>query len=134
MALRAEDFTDATAQLYNAAQDLCINTGNPQIEPVHLAVSLFDNPDSLAVRVAEKAQADTTVITRGLRRMLVKRPTMDPPPDSVAPSAELRKLLIRAQKRQKDNKESHTAIDHVLYALADDKGVMEVSAAPPQGQ
>ena len=91
-------------------------------------VLFCDDPESLGRRVAEKAGADLTLIERGLRRLLLKRPKMDPPPDAVSPSSELRKLLTRAQKLQKDNKESHTAIDHVLQAMADEKDVMQVLA------
>ncbi len=44
----------------------------------------------------------------------------------MSPSAELRKMLIRAQKIQKDNKESHTAVDHVLSAMLEEKDIIAV--------
>jgi ATP-dependent Clp protease ATP-binding subunit ClpB len=52
-----------------------------------------------------------------LKRLVLKSASQDPPPSHNSPDPKLLKILQIAQKQQKDQGDSHLAVDHVLYAL-----------------
>lgn len=47
----------------------------------------------------------------------MKNPSQDPPPSHNSPDPRLLKVIQSAQKAQKDQGDSHLAVDHVLQAL-----------------
>eukprot|EP00051_Salpingoeca_urceolata_P032277 m.15001 g.15001 ORF g.15001 m.15001 type:complete len:905 (-) comp4939_c1_seq1:24-2738(-) len=129
MALKPEEFTDKVNQLLSDARDLCINSRNIVVEPVHVAATLFDDPEGLAARISQKANANLPGIQASLRRLLIKLPQQDPPPLEADFSSSTRQLLKKAQSFQRKNSESHLAVDHVFLALAEDRALIAEFAA-----
>jgi ATP-dependent Clp protease ATP-binding subunit ClpB len=107
--------------------------GHIEVTPLHLASVLFSDPNQLGVQLLQKAQVSgggTHVTVEGVQesiaKALKKLPSQDPPPSDLRMSARFVKVLQAAQKLQKAQKDSHTAVDHLLLALYEDP---DVSAA-----
>lgn len=77
----------------------------------------------LAKNICSKAGVDPINVERSLKRILVKVPKQDPAPADVGLSAGLTKLLRAAQTKQRDQGDSHLAVDHILVVLHEDRDV-----------
>eukprot|EP00898_Chlorokybus_atmophyticus_P006352 jgi/Chlat1/6718/Chrsp50S06425 len=124
--LNPAQFTDKTSALLNQAVELAQEHSHPQLYPIHVAVVLFSDPDGIGRSVCEKAGVDPLLVERALKKELVKLPVQEPPPDEIYPGRELTNVLKAAQKLQKKQGDSHTAVDHILLALYEDKTVARV--------
>jgi len=124
--------TDATAKAINKALAIARDNGNSMAEPVHLAVALFQEDDSVGARVCSRASSSSTsdkgaadatvdvnVIRRNLQALLLKKPSQQPAPLEASPSSGFSKLLQRASQAAKSNGDALVALDHLLLALYD---------------
>lgn len=125
MVLSPETFTDKTNQVLLAAQTLAGENNHIQLLPLHVAVTIFSEPNGLGQQIASKAGADAQQITRNLQRLLVRLPQQSPPPTEISNSSALVSLLQAAQQVQKKQKDSHLAVDHILLALMDVKEIAD---------
>ena len=104
-------------------------SGHIELAPLHLAAVLFQNDQALGTQLVQKAQLSggsrTSVeeVRASLEKALKRLPSQDPPPADIRPNARFFKVLQSAQKLQKSQKDSHTAVDHLLVALYDDPDV-----------
>ena len=78
-------FTQKTQEAIKNAAELAQDNSNAQISPVHLAISLFEDPEGLAKQAVMREGSDETLrsILRVLRKKLVRLPAVDPPPEQV---------------------------------------------------
>ncbi len=118
-----QNFTDKTNDIISAAQNLAIENSHVQLTPIHVAVALFTDADGLAKSICTKAGVDGQVVERNLRKLLVRLPAQEPAPTEVQPNPALIKVLRNAVEIQKKQGDNHTAVDHVLLALAQDPDV-----------
>jgi len=125
MALNPATWTDKLSEAFLAAKDLAAESGNSQVEPLHLASTLFADESGLCRRVAQKLGADSAAIHRSLKQAVSQFPSQDPAPLEAVMSQALLKVFKAAQKNQKEGKESHLAVDHVLLAMYDNKRVSD---------
>lgn len=128
MALNPNEFTDKVNKIIYEATNLAITNKNPQVEPSHIATVLFEDPEGMAKRVAQKAGADIDQIQAQLRELLQRIPQQDPAPLDASFSSNSRRLLQNAQKHQRKNSEAHLAVDHVLLALVQEKAILQILA------
>ena len=117
MALNPEQFTDKVNEVLLAAHNLCINRKNPQILPIHIASILFQDNTSLGWQLCLKAKVEPEKVNSVLDRLLAKQSVQNPPPDQVGYSSSTVKFLRSAIELQKEQKDSHLAIDHLLLTL-----------------
>ena len=117
--------TDATAKILEASLKVAQDNGHSEAEPLHLAVALFQNDDSIGFRVCTRADGDpdVNVIRRNLQKLLLKKPSQTPAPLSASLSSSLSKVLQHATKQAKANGDALVALDHLLMALYDDKNI-----------
>lgn len=117
--------TDATGKAINAALAIARDNGNSTAEPLHLAVALFQNEDSIGARVCTRINTDPPLdvnhIRRNLQKLLLKKPSQSPAPLEALPSTSLSQLLQRSTKAAKANGDALVALDHLLMALYDDR-------------
>lgn len=132
-------FTDRAQKALTDAASLAEQYAHSQILPLHLAVSLHDPPVDeskdqqtthnashnassapLFRQVVERAHGDPQQLDRALKKLLVRLPSQDPPPDHVSVSPSFSKLLRTANDLQKTQKDSYIAVDHLIHALAQD--------------
>jgi ATP-dependent Clp protease ATP-binding subunit ClpB len=116
-------FTEKSRTALVAAQELAQNHQHPQVEPIHLAVALFSDPDGLARRLADKVGANSKRVETVLRRQLVELPSQNPAPTQLGFSQDLARLIQAAQQDQKKRGDSHVAIEHLVLALFSDRKI-----------
>ncbi|EED22167.1 heat shock protein Hsp98/Hsp104/ClpA, putative [Talaromyces stipitatus ATCC 10500] len=140
-------FTDRANKALLDANGLAEQYGHSQILPLHLAVSLLNPPaggvdeegqpagvsgDSTAAplfkQVVERAHGDPQLLERSLMKLLVRQPTQDPPPERVAVSPALAKVIRSATELSKTQKDSFVAIDHLIVSVAQDGQVQKALA------
>lgn len=130
-------FTDKANEALLDSNDLAEQYAHSQLMPVHLAVALLDPPVkdgaeqpghashnaasvSMFKQVVERANGDPQQLDRSLKKMLVRQPSQDPPPDRVSLSPALAKVIRTATELSKTQKDSYVAVDHLISALAQD--------------
>ena len=63
----ASKLTSRSVEVINAASTLAVNEGNPQVEPVHLAVALLRQEQGITPSLLAKAGADVAEVSRAAR-------------------------------------------------------------------
>ena len=135
-------FTDRAQKSITDAAALAEQYAHSQILPIHLAVSLYDPPVDeskdqqttmnashshtsapLFRQIVERAHGDTQAADRALKKALVRLPSQDPPPDHVAISPQLHKVLRSANDLSKTQKDSFVAIDHLITSLCQEPNI-----------
>ncbi|ORZ32848.1 ATP-dependent Clp protease, ATP-binding subunit ClpB [Catenaria anguillulae PL171] len=119
MALNPDNFTESTAKVFQRAIGIAREWEHVQVAPAHLSTALLDDPSKFLANVLSKAGAEVTPIERIIKRHLSKLPTQSPPPPDVSLSPAALAVLKKAQDLQKQQKDSHLAIDHLILALVD---------------
>jgi len=135
MSFDPEEYTGIAAKAVSKSVSLAQELGNTEVHPLHLASVLYKDPQSLGVQLVQKAalggqQLSLDDVQSQLDRALrVKLPRQDPPPNDIRPNGKYFAVLRKAQQLQKAQKDSHTAVDHLLVALYDDADVNAALAA-----
>ncbi|PHH62946.1 hypothetical protein CDD81_6579 [Ophiocordyceps australis] len=132
------DFTDRAQKAVEDSMALAEQYAHSQLVPVHLAVSLLDPPPdqskdqqngpkqsnfTLFRQVIDRAHGDPQLFDRALKKMLVRLPSQDPPPEHISPSPSFHAILRKAMELQKVQKDTYIGVDHLITALADDAGI-----------
>eukprot|EP00441_Pelagodinium_beii_P034887 CAMPEP_0197643516 /NCGR_PEP_ID=MMETSP1338-20131121/16809_1 /TAXON_ID=43686 ORGANISM="Pelagodinium beii, Strain RCC1491" /NCGR_SAMPLE_ID=MMETSP1338 /ASSEMBLY_ACC=CAM_ASM_000754 /LENGTH=84 /DNA_ID=CAMNT_0043216781 /DNA_START=148 /DNA_END=399 /DNA_ORIENTATION=+ len=84
MSLNPRTFTDKTNEALQKAEEICLENGNTQITPIHVALALFADQAGLANILARRCGASPDAINTGLRTAMQKLPRQDPAPTSVS--------------------------------------------------
>lgn len=145
--MEGPNFTDRASKALSDSHDLAKQYAHSQILPVHLAVSLLDPPPDeskdqqttvhashassslpLFKQVVQRSHGDPQLLDRALKKELVRLPSQDPPPEHVSLSPALSKVIRSATELSKTQKDSYTAIDHLITALAEDSKIQRVLA------
>ncbi|KAK2762926.1 Heat shock protein hsp98, partial [Emmonsiellopsis sp. PD_33] len=145
--MNGAQFTDRASQAISDAHALAEHYAHPQLLPLHLAVSLLEPPVDqskdqqttthashqasaapLFKQVIERAHGDSQQFARALNKALVRLPSQDPPPETIAPSPAISKVIRSASSLSKTQKDSYVAIDHLITALAQDSAVQRALA------
>ncbi|KND92201.1 Heat shock protein hsp98 [Tolypocladium ophioglossoides CBS 100239] len=132
------DFTDRAQKAVEDAMALAEQYAHSQLVPVHLAVSLLDPPVdqskdqqnkpaqpivTLFRQVIERAHGDPQLFDRALKKMLVRLPSQDPPPEQVSLSPSFHGGLRKALELQKVQKDTYIGVDHLITALSEDANI-----------
>lgn len=142
------EFTDRAQKAVEDAMALAEQYAHSQLVPVHLAVSLLDPPPdqskdqqngppgpstTMFRQVIERAHGDPQLFDRALKKMLVRLPSQDPPPEQVSLAPQFHNVLRKAMELQKVQKDSYIGVDHLITALAEDptiQGTLRESNIP----
>ncbi|KAL6902992.1 P-loop containing nucleoside triphosphate hydrolase protein [Trichoderma evansii] len=129
------EFTDRAQKAIEDAMSMAEQYGHSQLLPVHLAVALLEpsidqskdqqngppqNTITLFRQAIERAHGDPQLLDRALKKILVRLPSQDPPPDQVSLSPSFHAVLRKAQDLQKVQKDTYIAVDHLITALTED--------------
>ncbi|OIW33825.1 P-loop containing nucleoside triphosphate hydrolase protein [Coniochaeta ligniaria NRRL 30616] len=132
------EFTDRAKKALEDAMVLAEQYAHSQLLPVHLAVALIDPlPDqskdqqnappganaSLFRQVIERAHGDPQLFDRALKKLLVRLPSQDPPPEQVSMAPSFNNLLRKSMELQKVQKDTYIAVDHLISALAEEVSI-----------
>ena len=118
-------FTQKTAEALSRAQELATEHSHQQLTPLHVAITLFEDPEGLAKTAIGKIASDETwrSALRVLKRKLVRLPSVSGAGEEVFASNDLRKCLQQATKLQKKRGDSFLSVDVLLHAILADKEI-----------
>ncbi|PHH75378.1 hypothetical protein CDD80_2443 [Ophiocordyceps camponoti-rufipedis] len=134
------DFTDRAQKAVEDSMALAEQYAHSQLLPVHLAVALLDPPVdqskdqqngpaqtnvTLFRQVVERARGDPQLFDRALKKMLVRLPSQDPPPEHISPSPSYHAVLRKAMELQKVQKDTFIGVDHLITALSEDSNIQQ---------
>ncbi len=118
------EFTDRAKKALEDAMALAEQYAHSQLLPVHLAVTLLDPPADLSKdqqnapagtassflrQVVERAHGDPQLFDRSLKKILVRLPSQDPPPESISMAPSFNNILRKAMELQKVQKDTYIA-------------------------
>ena len=115
----ADKLTSRSVEVVNAANTLAVNEGNPQVDPVHLAVALLRQEQGITPSLLAKTEADVAAVSHALDQALWNLPnasgsTVQTP----SASAGLTRVLAKSLDLIKDMGDDYVATEHLLLALA----------------
>lgn len=130
MSFDPEEYTGIAAKSVSKSLELAKLSGHIELAPIHLATVLYGDEASLGAQLVGKisvTSAGTPVtlkeVQESLQRSLKRLPSQNPPPRDIGANNSFMRVLKAAQKIQQQQKDSHTAIDHLLVALYEDSDV-----------
>jgi ATP-dependent Clp protease ATP-binding subunit ClpB len=83
----------------------------------------MNDEENLMRNIIQKAGGDPLAAEREMKRLLVRLPAQDPPPEQTSLASAALKLLQNAKEKQTAQKDTHLAADHLILALMDDRDV-----------
>ncbi|CAJ0638973.1 5505_t:CDS:2 [Entrophospora sp. SA101] len=121
-------FTDKVEKTISAALNLAREYAHVQIAPAHLACAMLDEKEgeSLFKNLVNKAGGDAVIVERNFKKLLVRQPTQDPPPDDIALNPQAHKVLRAAYNIQQRQKDSFISQDHLILGLYEDSQSKQV--------
>ena len=115
----ASSLTSRSVEAINAAGTLAVNQGNPQVEPVHLALSLLRQERGIAPALLTKAGVDVAAVSHALDQSMWNLPKASGTTvSSPAASAALTRVFAKALELMKELGDDFIATEHLLLALA----------------
>jgi len=119
--MQADRFTIKSQEALAAAQKLAAAKRNPQVDPLHLLVSLLEQEGGIVVPVLRRANADPEVARRRANEQLDALPTVTGDATQ-APALDQRMVetLGRADEEARGFGDEYVSTEHLLLALASD--------------
>src|SRR5688572_32264335 len=117
--MQADRFTIKSQEALAAAQKLAAARRNPQVDPLHLLVSLLEQEGGIVVPVLRRANADPETVRRKANEALDALPTVTGDATQ-APNLDERtvKILNTADEEARSFGDEYVSTEHLLLALA----------------
>lgn len=123
MAINFNKFTIKAQEAMQEAAEIAANYSNQQIEPQHLLAAVIQNDESIAVSLIKKIGPNIDTIRIKVSGLIDKLPKVSNTTSSNQfLSNALQKDLDDAVKFAGQLRDDYISIEHLLLALADDKG------------
>ncbi|WCS25014.1 ATP-dependent chaperone ClpB [Methylobacterium sp. NMS14P] len=116
-----EKYTERARGFVQAAQNLAMREGHPQLQPGHLLKVLLDDPEGLCAGLIDRAGGQSRVALAQTEQWLAKQPKVSG--NAAAPQAtrELMRLFDTAEKAAEKVGDSYVTVERLLLALAVEK-------------
>ena len=121
MAIKWEKFTVKSQQAMQVAAAHAGENGNPEVLPVHLMAALLEDQEGVVIPVLEKVGVPVEQMLTGLNTAIGKLPKVSGGTQPGA-SQTLNRVLEQAFKEAESFKDEYVSTEHLLLALADEKG------------
>jgi ATP-dependent Clp protease ATP-binding subunit ClpB len=119
--MRLDKYTIKAQEAIQDGQSIARRAGHPHYEPEHLARALLDQEEGIIQPILQRIGADPRLISDRVDEALSKLPRVEGTEGGVL-SQRLVKLFDRAEDEAKSLKDEYVSSEHVLLALAKDKG------------
>src|SRR5512135_3061704 len=119
--LNSERMTIKAAEAIQLAAGEAQRRGNPTLEDIHLLTALLEQDDTVVVPILEKVGVNLARLQEGLRLAAERLPKQS---GGSAPtmSRELDQVFEQAEKESGALKDEYVSTEHLLVALAEQKG------------
>ncbi len=113
-----DKFTQKSQEALEEAHKLALQNKQQQVDVVHLALKLIDQPQSIVPVILKKMEVDEAGLKKKLESFLEAIPRLaEISPDQLFASQELGKLLDAAQKEMEKLKDEYVSTEHLLLAV-----------------
>src|ERR1700755_1693248 len=132
MAIRWEKLTVKSQEAIQGAQNHAAENGNPEVLPLHLMAALLEDKEGVVIPVLDKVGVPVEQLLSGINSAIGKLPKVR---GGTQPglSAALQKVLEQAFKEADNFKDDYVSTEHLLLALAKQKGEPVQAALAAQG-
>ena len=117
-----ERLTVKATEALQQAGERASRRGNPVVNDAHLLEALLEQDDGIVVPLLQKVGLNVTSLRADLERELARFPRQEGEAAGPTMSRELTRVLERADREAKDLGDSYISTEHLLLALAEEKG------------
>src|SRR4029453_16905403 len=121
--MRIEQFTLKAQEALQAAQTLARRMGSPEVEPEHLGKALFTQEQGVAEALLRRIGSDPGLVQSRVDEALEQLPKIQGGAGASL-SQRLLRDLDKAEDEAKKLKDEYVSSEHLLLALAQDKGAI----------
>lgn len=121
--MNLDRFTNKAQEAVTGCRTLISRFGHSQVTPEHLLLSLMEQKDGLAPKIAEKLEVEPQTIIDAVTRYLQNQPkasSVTVAKDEIHVSTKLMQILEVAEKEAERLKDQFISVEHLLLALCDE--------------
>ncbi len=116
-----EKYTERARGFVQAAQNLAMREGHPQLQPGHLLKVLLDDSEGLCAGLIDRAGGQSRVALAQVEQWLAKQPKVSGNAASPQATRELVRLFDTAESAAQKAGDSYVTVERLLLALAVEK-------------
>ena len=116
-----EKYTERARGFVQAAQNLAVREGNPQLAPGHLLKVLLDDPEGLCAGLIDRAGGQSRVAHAQIEQWLAKQPKVSGNAAQPQATRELVRLFDTAEQAAEKAGDSYVTVERLLIAFAVEK-------------
>jgi ATP-dependent Clp protease ATP-binding subunit ClpB len=120
--IRPERLTLKGQEAFRDAGEDARRRGNPVVNDAHLLAALLAQPEGVVQPLLQKAGLNVTALSQGVERELARFPTQQGGGAEPTFSRELNRVFDRADAEAKKLGDAYVSTEHLLLALAEEKG------------
>jgi ATP-dependent Clp protease ATP-binding subunit ClpB len=120
MTTRFDKFTIKAQEALQGTQDAASRFGNQQLEPVHLLLSLVEQPEGIVSSLLERVGAAPAAVAHGAEQAIENMPKVGGTADHYLSPA-LKEIFDQAFKEAEPFKDEFVSTEHLLLALTKKK-------------
>ena len=122
MAIKWDKLTVKSAEAVQSAVGLAGENGNPEVLPVHLMAALLEDKDGVVLPVLEQVGVPVQQLLSGMNSAIAKLPKVQGSAQQPGFGQAAAKVLEGAFKEAANFKDDYVSTEHLLLALAAQKG------------
>lgn len=115
--MNIEKLTQKAQEAIVSSQNLALEMGNQQLEPIHLLYALLEQHEGLVPRLVQNMGADVDMVKRSANTKIEALPKVSG--GSIYASQNFTKLMDKAEKRMEAFKDEYISVEHILLAIFD---------------
>ena len=116
-----EKYTERARGFVQAAQNLAVREGNPQLAPGHLLKVLLDDPEGLCAGLIDRAGGQSRVAHAQVEQWIAKQPKVSGNAAQPQATRELVRLFDTAEQAAEKAGDSYVTVERLLLAFAVEK-------------
>ncbi|HZI76816.1 MAG TPA: Clp protease N-terminal domain-containing protein, partial [Gemmatimonadales bacterium] len=131
--IRPERLTIKAQEAVRDAGELARARGNPVVNDAHLFSALLSQDEGVVQPLLQKAGLNVTAIRQEVEREIGRFPTQAGGGAEPSLSRELQRVFDRADAEAKKLDDAYVSTEHLLLAMADEKGTTARAVLSAQG-
>jgi ATP-dependent Clp protease ATP-binding subunit ClpB len=116
-----EKYTERARGFVQAAQNLAMREGHPQLSPGHVLKVLLDDPEGLCAGLIDRAGGNSRQAHAAVEQWLAKQPKVSGSAAQPQATRELMRFFDTAEKAAEKAGDSYVTVERMLLALAVEK-------------
>jgi ATP-dependent Clp protease ATP-binding subunit ClpB len=133
MAIKWDKLTVKSQEAIQGAAGHAAENGNPEVLPVHLMAALLEDKEGVVIPVLEKVGVGVQQLLAAVNAAIAKLPKVQGASQQPGMGSALTKVLDQAFKEADNFKDEYVSTEHLLLALAKQKGEPVQTALAAQG-